>query len=253
VTTIKAIASEGDLVPTLKNETDSIETEQARLIGSTLAHIAIETSPVVARFDSWDKIIQSGHGTIDTAFSTDQSVHYLSQPALENLGDWHINLYQQQGELALRQSNYELAIENFGKAIDADPQNPDCYLRRAYAHMGLEEFDQSLNDYRTYITCESSQPKPSILSNGIDFGIGFVQNAPKGAVESGRQLTAFASNLVSHPVDTSYNVCSAFAALAELACTQQWSALSESLAPEVSQLANEWNSLTAREKCCLMF
>ena len=248
VSTLKTIASEGDLVPALKNESTQIDADQARLIGSTLAHVAIETSPPASNLDAWDKIIQSGHGTIDTAFTTDQSIHYIDKPAFENPGDWHINLYQQQGEQALRQANYEQAVEHFDKAIEANPQNPDAYLQRAYAHMGLDEFDQSLNDYRTYITSASSQPKPSILSNTIDFGIGFAQNVPKGAVESGRQLTAFASDLITHPIDTSCNVCSAFATLAELACTQQWAALSESIAPEVCQLANEWNSLTAREQ-----
>ena len=248
VSALQTIASETDLVPTLKNENAQIEADQARLIGSALAHVAMETSSPASHPDAWDKMIQSGHGTIDTAFSTDQSIHYIDKPAFENPGDWHINLYQQQGEQALRQANYEQAVEHFDKAIDANPQNPDAYLQRAYAHMGLDEFDQSLNDYRMYITCESPQPKPSILSNPIDFGIGFAQNVPKGAVESGRQLTAFASDLIIHPVDTSCNVCSAFAALAELACTQQWSALSESIAPEVCQLADEWNGLTAREQ-----
>ena len=156
-------------------------------------------------------------------------------------------LYQQQGELAIKHANYEQAVAHFDKAIEANPQNPDYHLQRAYAHMGMDEFDQSLNDYRMYITYDT-HPRPTILSNTIDFTIGFAQNVPKGAVESGRQLTAFAADLISHPIDASCNVCCAFATLAELACTQQWAALSESIAPEVCQLANEWNSLTAREQ-----
>ena len=246
VSTLQTIASESDLIPALKNENVQIDADQARLIGSSLGHSAIETSPPALNPDAWDKVVQSGHGAIDTAFNTDQSIHYIDLPASENPGDWLSNICQQQGEQALRQFNYEEAVEHFDQAIEANPQNSDFYLQRAYAHMGLDEFDQSLNDYRTYIA--SSQPKPSILSNTIDFGIGFVKNVPIGAVESGHQLSAFASELIVHPIDTSYNVCSAFATLADLACTQQWAVLSESMAPEVCQLANEWNYLTARER-----
>ena len=83
VSTMKTIASEGDLVSALKDENDQIDVDQARELDSTLAHVAIETSPPETNLDDWDKIIQSGHGTIDTAFSMDQSISYFDNPASE--------------------------------------------------------------------------------------------------------------------------------------------------------------------------
>jgi tetratricopeptide (TPR) repeat protein len=252
ISVLKSVVDRSDLLPSDAAETVLFKDDNGRVIGSTLAHEVFDTISSDPSFSGHseilDKMILSGHGTIDNAFSTDQSIHYLdSEPSFEEI-PWEKNIYHQLGEQSLKLGDYELAIENFGKAIEKDPQNHEAYLQRAYAYMGSEDYDQSLNDYRTYITCESSRPKPSILSNTVDFSIGFVQNVPRGAVESGRQLTTFASDLITHPIDTSGSVCSAFATLAQLACTQQWAALSESIAPEVCQLANEWNGLTAREQ-----
>ncbi len=67
-------------------------------------------------------------------------------------------------------------------------------------------------------------------------------------MESGHQLATFASELVSHPIDIGNNVCRAFTSLAKLALSQEWATLSQSLAPEVCQLVNEWNLLSSQRQ-----
>jgi hypothetical protein len=226
----------------LKNPTDN----EARAIGSTLAHEVLKEIPSISS-PNWDQAVSVGHGTIDKAFLTDLSIRYIyptPPSALDNR--WQSNVFLSQGEMALKEQNYESAVEHFGKAIESDPQNSDAYLQRAYAYMGMEEYDRSLDDFRTYTTAE---PRPSLsLGNAVDFGVGFAYGLPKGIVESGSQLASFASELASHPIDTSCNVCHAFSTMAQLAYSQQWAELSQCLAPEVCQLVSEWDTLTSREQ-----
>lgn len=241
---IRTIADQSNLL-TLQSDNPP-NPEDTRIIGSTLAHEVLNNVPSLES-EGWDKAVISGHGAIDNAFTTDQSIHYMnSTPSGDMENRWQVNVFQQQGEQALRQENFEQAVEHFGKAIEADPQNHDAYLQRAYAYMGLGEYDRSLSDYRNYAL---NEPQKSFsLSNTIDFGIGFAQNLPKGVAESGRQLAVFASDLIAHPIDTGSGVCQAFASMAQMAYTQQWAELSQCVAPEVCQLVNEWDLLTPREQ-----
>lgn len=226
-------------IKTIADQSEAIQNPQeddARALGAALAHEALNN------FENLDPSIGIGHGMIDNAFSTDLSICYL-QPSSDN---WQSNALLFQGELDLKRQDFESAIEHFNKAIEADPHNFDAYRQRAYANIGLEEYDRSLNDFRTFIAV--APPHTSSLRNVVDFGVGFAHGLPKGVVESGHQLAVFASEIATHPINTSCEVCHAFSTMANLAYTQQWNELSQSLAPEVCQLINEWNILSPKEQ-----
>jgi tetratricopeptide (TPR) repeat protein len=250
VAVLKDTATENNVLPSLVQNDGIPDSEQGRVLGSILAHEAINetaynTFPASSQiFDP----ISAGHGVTDHAFSTEQSIHYLNKEPSSNGLENHLSsdLFHQEGEQALKLGNYEQAIEHFDQAIAADSQNHDAYLQRATAYMELGEYNNSLRDYRTYSAHE--RPNQSFFSNTIDFGVGVAVGLPKGVGESGHQLLTFASEAATHPIDTTCNVCSAFSTLAKLAASREWEALSQSLAPEVCQLVSEWNSLSPREQ-----
>ena len=76
-----------------------------------------------------------------------------------------------------------------------------------------------------------------------DFSLGFVKGLPKGVYDSGAGLCAFATSVVQHPLQTGVQVLDALALLRDLACSEQWNALSKTLAPEIHQLVTEWDTI----------
>lgn len=247
-----------DQVQVLKTTADQnqllspIQEGDASIIGSILAHDAIQSvtplpSLPPSQKNPFEQVITAGHGVIDKAFSTESSIQYIhSNPFLEDpTTRIQKNVFQQQGEISLQRGNYEQAVVQFGKAIEADPSHPDIYLDRAYTYLKMEDYDHSLADYRTYI---SKTPPKSTPSPCIDFCIGFVTNINTGAIDSGRELVCVASELVRHPIDTTGCVCEAYANLADMAASREWKALSQSVAPEVCELVDDWKTLTPREQ-----
>jgi hypothetical protein len=250
VAVLRDTATENNVLPSFVQNDGIPDSEQGRVLGSTLAHEAINEA-IHSTFPASSQIfdpISAGHGVTDHAFSTEQSIHYLNKEPSSNDLENHLSsdLFHQEGEQALKLGNYEQAIERFDQAIAADSQNHDAYLQRATAYMELGEYSNSLRDYRTYSAHE--RPNQSFFSNTIDFSAGFATGLPKGVCESGHQLLTFASEAATHPIDTTCNVCSAFSHLAKLATSREWEALSQSLAPEVCHLVSEWGSLSAREQ-----
>lgn len=55
--------------------------------------------------------------------------------------------YYQRGELAYQNRDYELAIENFTKAIRKDANNARVYINRGNARYNLKDYEGSLADY----------------------------------------------------------------------------------------------------------
>lgn len=218
-----------------------------RIIGSTLAHEALNDIPYDVKRQNEDLILQ-GHGKIDNAFSTDQTSFYMNKNGLQT-NNLQENLFYLQGQEALKAQNYDQAIDNFGKALIANPNNPNLYLDRAFAYLKSGEFDHSLNDYSVYQEQKYIQPQKSInFGDCVDFSIGASSGLTKGTIESGKQLLSFAGNAIIHPIDTGYEIYEAFSNLAKLVYSQEWKVLKETLAPEVSELINKWETLSYKEK-----
>jgi tetratricopeptide (TPR) repeat protein len=220
-----------------------------RIIGSVLAHDAINNIPQNMPNKKQDLMVQ-GHGKIDNAFSTYQTPFYADYNKLfngpENLQE---NIFYFQGQEALKTKSYDQAIDNFDKALTINPNNQDIYLNRAYAYLEKGDFDQSLNDFNAYNQQKNQQPeKSSKLNNCIDFSVGFSKGITKGAFESGKQLLSFAGQAITHPIETSSGIYEAFSNLASFTKSQEWKALSKTLAPEACELINKWETLSPSER-----
>jgi len=82
----------------------------------------------------------------------------------------------------------------------------------------------------------------------IDFSAGVTTGVAKGAVGSTKQMLLFAANAITHPLDTSVGIYEGFSNLSKLAVSQEWKLLSQSLAPEVCDLVDQWNNLSMKER-----
>jgi tetratricopeptide (TPR) repeat protein len=176
-----------------------------------------------------------GHQEIDRKFSTDYALLYSD---LGKETDFNTLSYQMRGEKALSYGYLNHAIHDFSRAIELDPCSPLPYLERGVAHFGLGEYDRSLEDFHQYT---SQTPKNDLCIP--DFSLGFAKGLPKGIYDSGEGFFLFLSDLVSHPVHTGEQMWEALTLLSSLVRSEQWSAISEVLAPEVHQLVKEWDSL----------
>ena len=224
-----------------------------RYIGATLAHEALQNIPndLNLQGKTYEDIIIQGHGKIDCAFGTNQTPMYLEENNNNFENKFQENFFYFQGQQALNEQYYDKAVDSFGKAIEANPNNHNIYLDRAFAYLQTGEFDHSLNDYNSYKEIEQKNLFSKSLDIAIDGGafcIGVRIGLDKGCVGSGKQLLSFATTTISHPIDTIRGVYEGFSALSKLACSQEWNALSHALIPEVYQLIEEWETLSPKEK-----
>jgi hypothetical protein len=76
-----------------------------------------------------------------------------------------------------------------------------------------------------------------------EFSLGFAKGLPKGVYESGEGILLFLADFVSHPIQTSTQIVEALSTLTELAGENEWELICEPLAPEISQLVKDWDTL----------
>lgn len=131
------------------NTQNYLNIDNQRIMGAVLAHEALNTIPNIQNY-SQDLIIQ-GHGKIDNIFSTYQPSFYIdSKSTYNNPLSCQSNILYYQGQEALKNKNYDQAIDNFEKALTINPNNHYIYLDRAYAYLEKGEFEHSINDFNTY-------------------------------------------------------------------------------------------------------
>lgn len=182
-----------------------------------------------------------GHSEIDRIYSTDYS-HFYANPGQTN--DFNALSYQVRGEKALEYGYYNQAVQDFGKAIDANPTNPIPYLERGVAHFGMGQYDRSIEDYHRF----ASEVQKSNPLSVPEFSLGFAKSLPQGIYDSGSGLFFLVSDLVTHPINTGKQMWDALSLLSTLVRSEEWATLSEALVPEIHQLVKEWDSLTSEQK-----
>ncbi len=215
--------------------------ENGRALGSLFAHDSFNNIqnqfPCHPRFfQEVQNFDSNGHTEIDQKFSTDYT-HLYANPEKEV--DFNTLSYQVRGEKALAYGYLNQAVQDFGKAIEANPTNPLPYLERGVAHFGLGEYDRSLKDYQQF-TSQAQKTYPLQVS---DFSLGFAKGLPQGIYESGRGLLMFLSDVTVHPIRTGEQMYEAFTLLSGLVSSGEWETIREILAPEVHQLVIEWDKL----------
>lgn len=228
--------------------------ENGRIIGSLFTHKTVDALTAQAAEDpflsyelqnlgfnadyplpKW--INDSPHASTDLAFSTSYLPAYIDSSA-----DLNTLAYQVRGNLALSSECYVQAVQDFGKAIELEPTDPNSYLGRGVANFELGHYEESVADYNNY----TSQTKQS--SSVTDFSIGFAKGLPKGIYDSGEGILLFVTDLACHPIQTGGKVYDSLATLSSFAKSGEWDLIAETLSPELHQLVSEWDTLSAREK-----
>ena len=178
----------------------------------------------------------SPHLSIDSAFSTNYSLTYVPNTDLNTL------TYQTRGEWALSSGYYAQAVQDFGMAIEREPNHPDSYLGRGVANFELGHYEESVSDYRQFVF-QTKEP-----FSVTDFSIGFAKGLPQGIYHSGEGMLLFVTDLACHPIQTSEKVYESLATLSRLVKSGEWDLVAEALSPELHQLVSEWDTLSAIEK-----
>lgn len=236
--------------------------ENGRVLGSLFAHdsynslqnqltyhprLAQEAQDINSKYTfpvpGWDQGAAIGHPEIDRKFSTDYS-HLYSNPGQE--ADFNTLSHQVRGEHALSLGYYNQAVQDLGKAIEANSSNPIPYLERGIAHFGLGQYDRSLEDYKRF-TSQTQAQNPNPLSVS-EFSLGFAKGLPRGVYESGEGLFLFIADFVKHPIHTSRQIVNSVSTLVDLVRKDEWGVVAEVLSPEVHQLVTQWDTLPSEKR-----
>ncbi len=84
------------------------------------------------------------------------------------------------GIQALENENYELAREEFDKAIRLDPGLMDAYLYRAAAYEQLDLADQALLDYIVYLNAFPERVEVLLSASVLNYRLEHYEDARKG-------------------------------------------------------------------------
>ncbi|HEX2582686.1 MAG TPA: tetratricopeptide repeat protein, partial [Chlamydiales bacterium] len=231
--------------------------ENGRIIGSLFTHKTIDKLTTQASENpflsyelqnlgvnpyyptpSWGSYLgASPHTSTDLIFSTN-----YSSTVVGSHSDLNTLTYETRGDWALSSGYYAQAVEDFGKAIANDPSNPSSYLGRGVANFELGAYEESIADYKSYV---SQVNEPFSVT---DFSVGFAKGLPKGIYDSGEGMLQFVADLACHPVQTGEKVYDSLSALSSLAKSGEWNQIGEALSPELHQLISEWDTLSSSEK-----
>lgn len=228
-----------------------------KTIGNIWAHQTFDelynTSPSLAKelqssihvpisWNEGEDPAELGSREIDRKFSIDYDCPYSYVTTNSNS---KVLPYQIQAEKALDFGYYPEAIRNLDQAISIDPSDSTLYLERAASHFHMGEYDQSMQDFEIFKSSKISEENPLVISA---FSAGFAKGLPQGVYESGKGIMAFLSDFVTHPIHTSTQVVESFSRLAELVKKDEWDIIGKSIAPEIYELVQEWETLPSDRK-----
>lgn len=246
-----------NLLSSSPNDTDFSLQSTGKTIGNIWAHQTFDelynNSPSLAKelqspihvpisWNEGEDPAELGSREIDRKFSIDYDCPYSYVTTNSNS---KVLPYQIQAEKALDSGYYTEAIRNLDQAISMDPSDSTLYLERAASHFHMGEYDQSLQDFEIFKKSKISEENPLVISA---FSAGFVKGLPQGVYESGKGIMVFLSDFVTHPIHTSTQVVESFSRLAELVKKDEWDIIGKSIAPEIYELVQEWETLPSDRK-----
>ncbi|OGN62286.1 MAG: hypothetical protein A3F40_02055 [Chlamydiae bacterium RIFCSPHIGHO2_12_FULL_27_8] len=211
------------------------------------SYLNLENSKIVGSSIAYNSILEQKCFENDKYINDAFTPNYYPLPYDTNRG-LNENIFNFQGNLALKEECYDEAINKFDKVIELNPSKTTAYLDRGYANLQLGEYEKSINDFNTYKNLSNENSFSKAVSNGADIFTGFSLGLTEGFVESGKQFVNFGKEILFHPIDTSYGVFQSFNHLSSLAATGEWKEICNSLAPEAVDLVNNWQFLSIQEK-----
>ena len=220
--------------------------ENGRVLGQafteqSLDHMAAQDVPFFSQSKGKETNTFASHQIADNIFHPSDETRSI--PTEASKMDLATNMHQLRGERAFELKHYDQAIFDFEKVIEQNPHQTNAYLERATAHFHKGDYKSSLEDYHTYIA-----HKEAPTTQVIDFSCSFAKGLARGAKDSGRGFLSFASDVLSHPIDTGKEVWEACSILCELARDKEWETIGQAFSPEIHKVITEWTILSSKER-----
>jgi tetratricopeptide (TPR) repeat protein len=114
-------------------------------------------------------ILNNKKGQFDKAI--EDFTNALSMNASNSL---KVQIYLNLGASQLKVETYDLALENYKKALELSPRNPSIYNYKGYANYKLGFFIDAINDYNNAIDLD-----PNNASSYYNRGMAFLKSSEK--------------------------------------------------------------------------
>ncbi len=91
----------------------------------------------------------------------EKSIEYFNQgiKLLNNNNKLLLNkFYVNKGAAYQKMMEFESALENYTKAIELNPNNPNVFIYRGYLYYKNSEFDKAISDFNTVINIDPKNP-----------------------------------------------------------------------------------------------
>lgn len=245
IESFKVKVAEENLLETSFSQEDLSMESRAKTLGNVWAHQTLEDLCSDSAYPLLNlNSTEMGHREIDRKFCIDNDYLY-HQVGLECNNK--VSLHQIQAEKAFDLGYYPEAVRNLNQALDVEPNNSTLYLERAASQFHMGQYEEAMQDFEKFTTHSNAITEQNPLSIS-EFSVGFTKGLPQGVYESGKGIMTFLSDFVTHPVHTSTQVVQSLSTLAELACEKEWEIIGKAMAPEICELAKEWDTLSSNKK-----
>ncbi len=130
---------------------------------------AIKTYPDNAEYVFRRGILNNKRGQFDKA--SDDLLLALSMSSTNSI---KIQIYLNLGATQLKQESFDLALENYKKALELSPRNPSIYNYKGYANYKLNFFADAINDYNNAIDLD-----PNNAASYYNRGMAYLKSSEK--------------------------------------------------------------------------
>jgi len=130
---------------------------------------AIKTYPENAEFIFRRGILNNKRGQFDKA--VDDFNDALSKNSSNSL---KVQIYLNLGASQIKLESFDLALDNYKKALDLSPRNPSIFNYKGYANYKLGNFSEAINDFNNAIDLD-----PNNAASYYNRGMAYLKTAEK--------------------------------------------------------------------------
>jgi Flp pilus assembly protein TadD len=131
--------------------------------------IAIKNNPDNAEFIFRRGILNNKKGQFDKA-----SEDFTLALSMSSTNTLKVQIYLNLGVTQLKQETYDLALDNYKKALELSPRNPSIYNYKGYANYKLSFFADAINDYNNAIDLD-----PNNAASYYNRGMAYIKSSER--------------------------------------------------------------------------